>query len=81
VNNLRTRTTMNSPASVAESAWWRILRGAGTGTNRGRAGRRGKKKKGRETIHLPMGRSQREVYLRYVYDLKNGGTKRREIDL
>src|SRR5882724_1191648 len=28
----------------------------------------------RETIHLTMGRSQREVYLRYVYDLKNGGT-------
>jgi len=28
----------------------------------------------RETIHFTTGRSQREVYLRYVYDLKNGGT-------
>jgi hypothetical protein len=28
----------------------------------------------RETIHLTMGRSQREVYLRYVYDLKSGDT-------
>lgn len=27
----------------------------------------------RETIHFTMGRSQREVYLRYVYDLKSGG--------
>ncbi len=26
----------------------------------------------RETIHFTMGRSQREVYLRYVYDLKSG---------
>jgi hypothetical protein len=25
----------------------------------------------RETIHFTMGRSQREVYLRYVYDLKS----------
>jgi len=28
----------------------------------------------RETIHFTTGRSQREVYLRYVYDLKSGGT-------
>jgi hypothetical protein len=28
----------------------------------------------RETIHFTMGRSQREVYLRHVYDLKGGGT-------
>jgi hypothetical protein len=28
----------------------------------------------RETIHFTTGRSQREVYLRYVYDLKNGVT-------
>jgi len=28
----------------------------------------------RETIHFTVGRSQREVYLRYVYDLKSGGT-------
>jgi len=28
----------------------------------------------RETIHFTTGRSQREVYLRYVYDLKGGGT-------
>jgi len=27
----------------------------------------------RETIHFTMGRNQREVYLRYVYDLKSGG--------
>lgn len=27
----------------------------------------------RETIHFTIGRSQREVYLRYVYDLKSGG--------
>lgn len=27
----------------------------------------------RGTIHFTMGRSQREVYLRYVYDLKSGG--------
>jgi hypothetical protein len=27
----------------------------------------------RETIHFTMGRSQREVYLRYVYDLKSSG--------
>lgn len=26
----------------------------------------------RETIHFIMGRSQREVNLRYVYDLKSG---------
>jgi hypothetical protein len=26
----------------------------------------------RETIHFTTGRSQREVYLRYVYDLKSG---------
>jgi hypothetical protein len=28
----------------------------------------------RETIHFTVGRSQREVYVRYVYDLKNGGS-------
>ena len=28
----------------------------------------------RETIHFTTGRSQREVYLRYVYDLKSGDT-------
>ena len=28
----------------------------------------------RETIHFTTGRSQREVYLRYVYDLKSGST-------
>ena len=27
----------------------------------------------RETTHFTMGRSQREVYLRYVYDLNSGG--------
>ena len=27
----------------------------------------------RETIHFTVGKSQREVYLRYVYDLKSGG--------
>lgn len=27
----------------------------------------------RETIHFTVGRNQREVYLRYVYDLKSGG--------
>ncbi len=27
----------------------------------------------RETIHFTIGRNQREVYLRYVYDLKSGG--------
>ena len=27
----------------------------------------------RETIHFTTGRSQREVYLRYVYDLKSSG--------
>ncbi len=28
----------------------------------------------RETIQFTVGRSQREVYLRYVYDVKKGGT-------
>jgi len=27
----------------------------------------------RETIHFTVGRNQREVYLRYVYDQKSGG--------
>jgi hypothetical protein len=27
----------------------------------------------RETIHFTVGRNQREVYLRHVYDLKSGG--------
>jgi len=27
----------------------------------------------RETVHFTVGRNQREVYLRYVYDLKSGG--------
>lgn len=27
----------------------------------------------RETIHFTLGRNQREVYMRYVYDLKSGG--------
>ena len=27
----------------------------------------------RETIHFTVGRNQREVYQRYVYDLKSGG--------
>jgi hypothetical protein len=28
----------------------------------------------RETIHFTVGRNQREVYLRHVYDLKSGGS-------
>jgi len=28
----------------------------------------------RETIHFTTGRNQREVYLRYVYDLKSGAS-------